>query len=304
MKLGFLTNALVEQSKRSGSDAYIRLDQVAGWAYENGFSDLECGPMLPLDRAAYEKVLADGKIGISSLIYCRNYLSTDAEEAQKHLDELKKRILFAADLGIEKVITSTGIDKTIEEGIYDRDPAVKDRGNMIRRIPVRSLDKVVDTLGPLVELADKNNVKICFENCPLMGNIAISPAIWELLFARLDSPCVGLAYDPSHLVWEMIDPYAPITRFGDKIFHVHAKDTRIDRNRLAETGILTDFSWWTYCIPGRGELDWNRIFQLLRQIGFDGTVSAEHEDPLYEGSIAAVQDGLLRCKEYLQESMV
>ncbi len=301
MKIGFLTNALVEQAKRSGSNEFQNLEQVAGWAVEHGFSDLECGPMLPLDRAAFEKVLGEGRISITALIYCRNYLSTNEEEAAGHIAELKKRIEFAGALGIEKVITSTGIDKSIEEGIYDRDPAVKDRGNLIRKIPVRSLDKVVDIFGPLVDLAEKNNVKICFENCPLMGNIAISPVMWREVFGRLSSDKIGLCYDPSHLVWEMIDPYAPIKEFGNRIFQVHAKDTAIDRDRLAETGILTDFSWWSYRIPGRGELDWKKMLGLLKEIGFNGTISLEHEDADYEGSVEAVEKGLIDGKAFLEK---
>lgn len=303
MKIGFLTNALVEQAKRSGSDAFSTLDQVADWAADHGFTDLECGPMLPLDRAAYERVLAAGRIDITALIYCRNYLSTDAEEAANHLAELKKRIEFAGTLGIDKVVTSTGIDKTIEEGIYDRDPNVKDRGNMIRRIPVRSLDRVVDLFGPLLELAEKNNVRLCFENCPLMGNIAISPVMWRRIFERLDSDKLGIAYDPSHLVWEMVDPYAPIDEFKDRIFHVHAKDAAIDREQLAQTGILTDFSWWSYRIPGRGELDWNKLLGMLKANGYDGTISLEHEDAAYEGTLEAVENGLLDGKAYLEQSM-
>ena len=303
MKIGFLTNALVEQAKRSGSDAFSTLDQVADWAADHGFTDLECGPMLPLDRAAYERVLAAGRIDITALIYCRNYLSTDAEEAANHLAELKKRIEFAGALGIDKVVTSTGIDKTIEEGIYDRDPNVKDRGNMIRRIPVRSLDRVVDLFGPLLELAEKNNVRLCFENCPLMGNIAISPVMWRRIFERLDSDKLGIAYDPSHLVWEMVDPYAPIDEFKDRIFHVHAKDAAIDREQLAQTGILTDFSWWSYRIPGRGELDWKKLLDMLKANGYDGTISLEHEDAAYEGTLEAVENGLLDGKAYLEQSM-
>lgn len=303
MKIGFLTNALVEQAKRSGSDAFSTLDQVADWAADHGFTDLECGPMLPLDRAAYERVLAAGRIDITALIYCRNYLSTDAEEAANHLAELKKRIKFAGALGIDKVVTSTGIDKTIEEGIYDRDPNVKDRGNMIRRIPVRSLDRVVDLFGPLLELAEKNNVRLCFENCPLMGNIAISPVMWRRIFERLDSDKLGIAYDPSHLVWEMVDPYAPIDEFKDRIFHVHAKDAAIDREQLAQTGILTDFSWWSYRIPGRGELDWKKLLGMLKANGYDGTISLEHEDAAYEGTLEAVENGLLDGKAYLEQSM-
>lgn len=303
MKIGFLTNALVEQAKRSGSDAFSTLDQVADWAADHGFTDLECGPMLPLDRAAYERVLAAGRIDITALIYCRNYLSTDAEEAANHLAELKKRIEFAGALGIDKVVTSTGIDKTIEEGIYDRDPNVKDRGNMIRRIPVRSLDRVVDLFGPLLELAEKNNVRLCFENCPLMGNIAISPVMWRRIFERLDSDKLGITYDPSHLVWEMVDPYAPIDEFKDRIFHVHAKDAAIDREQLAQTGILTDFSWWSYRIPGRGELDWKKLLGMLKANGYDGTISLEHEDAAYEGTLEAVENGLLDGKAYLEQSM-
>ena len=303
MKIGFLTNALVEQARRSGLNTFQTLDEVAAWAAAHGFTDLECGPMLPLDRAAYERVLGEGRIAITALIYCRNYLSTNPEEAATHLAELKKRIEFAGALGIDKVVTSTGIDKRIEEGIYDRAPNVKDRGNMIRRIPVRSLDQVVDLYGPLLELAEKNNVRLCLENCPLMGNIAISPVMWRRIFQRLDSDKLGLAYDPSHLVWEMIDPYAPLDEFKDKIFHVHAKDAAIDRARLAETGILTDFSWWSYRIPGRGELDWKKLLSKLKANGYTGTISLEHEDAAYEGTLPAVQQGLLDGKAHLEQCL-
>lgn len=303
MKIGFLTNALVEQARRSGSDAFSTLPQVADWAAAHGFTDLECGPMLPLDRAAYEQVLGEGRIGISALIYCRNYLSTDPEEAAQHLAALRERIEFAGALGIDKVVTSTGIDKSVVEGLYDRDPALRDRGNLIRRIPAQSLDRVVDLFGPLVELAEKNNVRLCFENCPLMGNIAISPVMWKKIFERLPSDHLGLAYDPSHLVWEMIDPYTPLLEFKDKIFHVHAKDTAIDRVKLARTGILTDFSWWSYRIPGRGELDWRQLLGQLIAEGYDGTISLEHEDAAYEGSVEAVENGLLDGKAWLEMCM-
>ena len=301
MRTGFLTNSLVEEAKRHNSSRFQALDSVAEWAVSHGFTDLECGPSLPLDEEAYGRVLGEGKISITALIYCRNYLSTDEEEAREHLEQLRQRIEFAGRLGIEKVITSTGIDKRVEEGLYDRDPAVKDRGNLIRRIPVRSLDAVAERFAPVVELAEKNGVKLCFENCPLMGNIAISPVMWERVFEKLDSRMVGLAYDPSHLVWEMADPYGPVSEFKNRLFHFHAKDAAIDRDRLRRTGILTDFSWWSYRIPGRGELDWAKMIHLLKDIGYDGTVSIEHEDADYEGTLEAVSEGILRAKEHLEQ---
>lgn len=299
MKFGFITNAIAEQCIHSGHPEQASLTNIASWAVQHNFTDLECGPSLGLNRDEFESVMNEGNIAITALIYCRNYLSTDKEEAKTHLGELKKRICFAGALGIEKVITSTGIDKQVEEGLYDRDSSVKDRGNLIRKIPARSLDKVQDLFGPIVELAEKNNVKICFENCPLMGNTAISPVMWHQIFDRLGSKNVGLAYDPSHLVWEMIDPYLPITEFKDRIFHVHAKDTKIHRDILSRTGILTDFSWWEYRIPGRGELDWNRIFQLLNQIGYQGTISLEHEDGAYAGTLEQIETGLLAGRDVL-----
>ena len=303
MKLGFITNSLAEEAKRQGSDAFSDIKKTAKWAIEHGFEDLECGPSLPLDEELYAEVIAEGKISITALIYCRNYLSTDEAEAAAHIKELKRRIEAAGRLGIEKVITSTGIDKSIEEGIYDRDPSVKDRANMIRRIPMRSMDRFLEVFDPIIDLAEKNNVRLCFENCPLMGNIAISPVMWRRIFERIGSRNVGLAYDPSHLVWELIDPYEPIEEFASKIFHFHAKDTLVDRHGLKDGGILTDFSWWQYKIPGRGELNWKRIFELLEDIGYDGTISIEHEDKDFEGSIKAVEDGITLSADLLRRFM-
>jgi sugar phosphate isomerase/epimerase len=133
-----------------------------------------------------------------------------------------------------------------------------------------------------------------------MGNIAISPVMWELIFGRLKSKYAGLAYDPSHLVWQHIDPYSYIPQFADKIFHFHAKDTEIDRERLGKSGFLTDFSWWKYRIAGNGELDWRRLRDMLRQAGYKGAISIEHEDCDYEGSLELVREGLVKAREYIQ----
>src|SRR5690606_2664056 len=120
----------------------------------------------------------------------------------------------------------------------------------------------------------------CIENCPLMGNIAISPHMWNEIFSRIDSDKLKLAYDPSHLIWLFIDPYAPIIEFGHKIGHIHAKDTEINYDTLRRTGILFNpkhgeidsSGWWRYRVPGLGEVNWNKIIDHLNQIGFDGTV--------------------------------
>ena len=146
-------------------------------------------------------------------------------------------------------------------------------------------------------------MRIAFENCPLMGNIAISPVMWRMIFDRLKTPAVGLAFDPSHLVWQFIDPYACIEEFIPHILHVHAKDMHVDRALLAQTGFLTDFRWWSARIPGHGDIDWARLIGELRRCGYDGTISIEHEDKQYEGSLDRVLDGLKKSQALLRPLM-
>ncbi|RRD94726.1 sugar phosphate isomerase/epimerase [Clostridiales bacterium COT073_COT-073] len=284
-KYGFMSNVMVANGKKE-------LDKIMKWAKEKGFNGVEVGPTIPLNKDLFQKTQAEYGVKVAALTYCRNFLSHNEKEAEEHKKALTERIHFASELSIPVIVTSTGIDKRIEE--------VYDRADAIRKIPRRSLEQVIEVFKPIIELAESKGVKIAFENCPLMGNIAISPIIWRELFEKLNSQNVGLCYDPSHLVWQMIDPYRPIAEFGDKIFHFHAKDTQVDQERLSEVGILTDFSWWRACIPGEGSLDWRRILDELQKIDYQGFISVEHEDTNYEGSIDKVEQGIWLAKEYLK----
>ena len=68
-------------------------------------------------------------------------------------------------------------------------------------------------------------------------NIATGPVGWEALFKAFgDSPHVGLQFDPSHLVWQFMDPVQAARDFVDKIYDVHLKDTEILWHVLRRTG--------------------------------------------------------------------
>lgn len=285
MKLGFMTNALTWKG-------FTDFEEIAGWGEGMGFDNMEVGPDIPLDSDLFTKALKNRTIRVHALTFCRNFLSSDKEEAEYNIAELKRRIEFAKNKDINLIVTSTGIDKTIEEKVYDR-------ADSIRKIPMRSIDLFCKLFTPIIEYAEKLEVKIAFENCPLMGNIAISPVMWRAIFSRIDSEAIGIAYDPSHLIWQMINPYEYISEFSKKIFHIHAKDTIIDRSKLRETGILTNFSWWRYCIPGQGELDWGKFFHCLNEAGYKGTISLEHEDKNYDDSIESVKKGLREGYDFL-----
>src|SRR5262249_14338664 len=143
----------------------------------------------------------------------------------------------------------------------------------------------------LVRFAEEHNVRIGIENCPMYfshdewpagKNLAVSPALWRRMVAEIPSPNFGLNYDPSHLVWQQMDYMKPLREFADRIFHVHAKDVRIDRDRLDDVGILaTPLEYHSPKLPGLGEIDWGRFCSILGDTGYDGPVVVEVEDRAY-----------------------
>lgn len=298
MKIGFITNSLAWAGMKD-------LDEIAVWASDNGFKDMEVGPGIPLDQKAFETVRQKTGIEISAFIYCRNFLSEDLDVAERHKKALLERIEFAPKVGISKIICSTGVTK---ESMLKDNPVMYD--------PEASLDAVAEAFKEVIELAEKNNVKLCFENCPIMGNISISPYMWDVLFDRLGSDKAGIVYDPSHLVWQLMDPYSVIMKYKDRIFHVHGKDCEVNFDKLKQVGILHSFSqkvdevkegenelkkmWWRYRLPGLGDLNWNKIISNLQEAGFDGTISIEHEDPVWEGTMDKVKTGLLKAKKHIE----
>ena len=109
-----------------------------------------------------------------------------------------------------------------------------------------NLQRFAEVWPDLVRYAEDHGMRIGIENCPMLFpntwpfgmNLARTPAIWRRMFEIIPSANFGLNYDPSHLVMQLIDPIAPIREFGPRIFHAHAKDMRIDRDRLQDVGSL------------------------------------------------------------------
>lgn len=285
---GFLTNQLVEVGV---ADA----DSICDFWSEGAFDTLEIGPTFDLSDEALRTFERRG-VAISDLIYCRNTLAANPVDREIVLKKLSQRIEWAHHFGIPMVTTSAGIaGVTGTKQNYDRYEA-------IRPLPAASIEEWVRIFAPLVELAERKGINIAIENCPLMQNWAIAPDLWASMFDRLDSSRLGLVYDPSHLIWLMVDPYAPLAEFAGRIFAIHAKDTHIDTKRLARVGILSDFSWWSYRIPGRGDIDWTRFMGVLMHIEFSGPITIEHEDADFADTADDVKAGILQGLAHLREA--
>jgi sugar phosphate isomerase/epimerase len=131
-------------------------------------------------------------------------------------------------------------------------------------------------------------------------NIAYSPYVWRRIIDAWGGD-VGMNYDPSHLVWQMIDQARFIREFGPHMLHVHAKDLMIDRDGLYERGILSlGVGWQIPRMPGLGEVDWSTIFSGLYRAGYDGAVVIEHEDRRFESTEEKVKRGFLLARDILR----
>ncbi len=158
--------------------------------------------------------------------------------------------------------------------------------------------------------AGDRRVQIGIENCPMLftrdewpggKNLAYAPAIWRRMFEDIPAKHFGLNYDPSHLMWQQMDWLAPLREFRDRLFHVHAKDVRLLRDRLGDVGILaTPLGYHRPGIPGLGEIDWGRFVGELMDIGYDGPVCIEVEDEAFGASLAGRKRAVRTAGRFLR----
>jgi sugar phosphate isomerase/epimerase len=303
MKLGFVSAIVPDLS----------LGEVLIFAAETGYQcvELMCWPPSEADRryagvthldvtnftsgdaSRVLKLFDDAGIEISGLGYYPNPLAPDRQQADAEINHIKKVIAAAALLNVGQVNSFVGRDWT--RSVDDNWP------------------QFLDVWRPLVDFAAQHAVRIGIENCPMLfsddewpggKNLATSPAIWRRMFSDIPHDCFGLNYDPSHLVWQQMDYIQPLVEFADRIFHVHAKDVRVDRSRLDDVGILAaPLQYHAPKLPGLGEVNWGRFFSVLGDTGYDGPVCVEVEDRAYEDSLESRKNALRQSWQFLRNFM-
>ena len=176
-----------------------------------------------------------------------------------------------------------------------------------------NLKLAAEGYGRLCELIGKLNVQILLEGwpgpAPHFPALGCTPADLRLIFDAINSPVMGVNYDPSHLVRMGIDPLRFIHEFAPRIGHVHAKDTELMTDARYDHGSLQPATQtkphicgghvWRYAIPGHGCVPWTRLFNALVDAGYDGIVSIELEDEQFWADEQAAQRGLLASRDFL-----
>ena len=301
MTLGFVSAILPELS----------LEDVLKTASNLGYScvELMCWPVgqaerryagvthvdvSRVDQAEVERIhalLARYGVSISGLGYYPNPLSANVQESQTAVEQIHRVIDAAAALGVGVVNSFVG-----------RDPA---------RTVDAQWPRFLETWRPIIEHAEKLNIRIGIENCPMSfgedewpggKNLATSPAIWRKMYRDLPSQHWGLNFDPSHFILQMMEIHPILDEFKDRLVHVHAKDVRIDHAKLNQHGVFSfPKLWHSPKLPGMGDVQWGSFLGALADTGYDGPLVVEVEDRAFEGSLEKRIESLVISHRYLSQ---
>lgn len=300
MKLGLLTAPFPETP----------LGDVVDWTAANGFESIEiacwpgaAGPTrryagtshidvanLSADQATDLRGSIEAKgLHISGLGYYPNPLHPDQAHRDEVIGHLKHVIVAAEKMDVGLVNTFMGADAA--------------------KTPDQNWDDALRIWPEIVAFAADHGRKLTFENCPMLfsydewpggHNLATSPRMWRRILEQWGGT-VGLNFDPSHLILQMIDVTRFIREFGPHILHVQAKDLMIDREGLYERGIFSQgIGWQIPRLPGLGDVEWAPLFAALWREGFDGDVIIEHEDRDFEKTDDLIKRGFLLARDVLR----
>jgi sugar phosphate isomerase/epimerase len=300
MRLGLLTAPFPD----------TELDEVVDWTVANGFESIEiaCWPRSTGPTRRYAgtshidvanltsdagRDLAASIRGrglvISGLGFYPNPLHPDPAHRATVIDHLRHVITAAESMDVPFVNTFMGGDAALTQD--------------------ENWDRALEIWPDIVRFAQDHGRRITIENCPMIfsrdewpagHNIAWSPYIWRRILEQWGGT-IGLNYDPSHLVWLMIDQSRFIKEFGPHILHVQAKDLTIDRDGLYERGTLSSgMGWQVPRLPGLGDVDWSRFHADLYRAGYDGDIIIEHEDRGFEKTDELIKRGFILARDVLR----
>ncbi|WGD37773.1 sugar phosphate isomerase/epimerase [Lysinibacter sp. HNR] len=210
-----------------------------------------------------------------SIVGSRVWGDGDAEGVrQRAAEEMKLTARVARAMGVNTVVGFTG--SKIWQYIAMFPPVGAD-------VIEAGFDDFARRWNPILDVFDAEGVRFAHEVHP--SEIAYD--YWSsvrTLEAIAHRPAFGFNWDPSHMMWQNIDPVGFIWDFQDRIYHVDCKDTRM-RPSQGRAGVLgSHLPWgdprrgWDFVSTGRGDVPWEDAFRALRSIGYRGPISVEWED--------------------------
>lgn len=241
-------------------------------------------------------------VEICALAAHGNALHPDKNVAAQFDSDFKDAVLLAEKLGVDTVVTFSGCPGDSDGSKYPNWVTCPWPEDFLKILDWQWNEKLIPYWKEAGKFALEHNVPhIAFEMHP--GFCVYNPETLLRLRAAVGD-VIGANFDPSHLVWQGIDPVAAIRTLAGAIYHVHAKDTKIDTYNTAANGVLDTKHYgdelhraWVFRTVGYGnnETYWRDLVSNLRLCGYDKVLSIEHED-----SIMTIDEGLQKAVAFLK----
>jgi len=251
-------------------------------------------------------LIASKGLEISALSCHGNPLHPDKKIADANIEVMKKTVRLAKKLGVEVVINFSGCPGDCDNSKYPNWVTCPWPPDYLEILKWQWEKKVIPHWKEMAKFCKENGVnKIGFEMHP--GFVVYNPESLLKLRAAVGD-IVGANFDPSHLWWQGIDPIKAVRALKGAIWHVHAKDTRIYPMNSEVNGVLDTKSYtgelsrsWIFRTVGYGHgADfWNDFVSTLRMVGYDGTLSIEHED-----SLMSPMEGFQKAVSFLKGVLI
>ena len=311
MKLGVLTNLF---GKMSLEEALTKFEALGIEAAEIGCGGYpgkaHCDPKILLnDKKAldeFKATLARHHIELSNLSAHGNPVHPDKKIAKAFHDDFIDAVLLAEKLGVDTVVTFSGCPGGSPEDKTPNWATCAWPDDFLAVLDYQWNEVLIPYWKKTAEFAKNHGVtKIAFEMHP--GFCVYNPETM-LRIREAVGETLGANFDPSHLIWQGIDPVAAIKALEGAIYHFHAKDTKLDKYNVAKFGVLDTKHYsdeahrsWIFRSVGYGNgLDyWRDIISALRLVGYDKVMSIEHED-----SLMTPEEGLRHAVEFLKQSII
>ena len=310
MKLGVFT-ALFGQ--KSLEDALDYITQNGVYVVELGTGnypgDPHCKPAELLENRSalqtFKDLLARKGVEISALSCHGNPLHPQQEIARVHHETFEKTVLLAEKLGVTRVIGFSGCPGDSDAARYPNWVTCPWPDDFSQIVRWQWEQKVIPYWQKAGKFAQEHGVRICLEMHP---GFVVYNTETLLRLREAVGEVIGANFDPSHLFWQGMDPIASVRKLGSAIFHVHAKDCRIDPFNASVNGVLDTKSYgdeihrsWIFRTVGygHGHEFWKDFVSTLRMVGYDDVLSIEHED-----SLMSVNEGFTKAVAFLKEILL
>lgn len=260
----------------------------------------------PVALREFRETINASRMTISALSCHGNPIHPDAELAGQFDADMRNAVRLAGELGINTITCFSGCAGDGSGSRFPNWVTCPWPDDYLKILKYQWNDVLIPYWQDFVPFAVSHGVtRIALELHP--GFMVYNSHSLKKLRAAV-GPEIGVNFDPSHLLWQGMDPVAVIRELNDAIFHVHAKDVRIDPINRAVDGVLDTRHYsdelnraWIFRTVGygNGASYWKEIFTALRTVGYDGAVSIEHEDSLINR-----MEGLQKAVNMIRECII